>query len=82
MKIISTPAVADWRYKVTCNNCESLLEAEASDLKKVGGQRDGDYAYCTCPVCKVMIWIARSQIPKGIWARLAYRASGSGHWHD
>ena len=82
MKIICTPAVTEWRYKVTCNNCDTVLEAEASDLRKVNDQRDGNFAQCICAVCKAPITIAHSQIPKGVWARLGHRKSPGEHWHD
>lgn len=32
MKIIKKADTANWKYKFTCSNCETELEAEASDL--------------------------------------------------
>lgn len=41
--------------KVTCMHCKSLLEAEESDLKKMGPDemsRTNGYFYVQCPLCK------------------------------
>jgi hypothetical protein len=63
MKIVKSTDFSGWRYEFECEKCESVLEAEPSDVigmfhEAWSDQRDnsGAPAYWTykviCPICK------------------------------
>ena len=69
MKVISTPD-PNWHRRVTCNNCESILEVEIQDLTYVADQRDGDCARFACPTCARQGYIPISLIPSHLRSRI------------
>lgn len=69
MKILKQPDKT-WTKKTTCRSCKAVLLIEASDLRKVNDDRDGNYAMCKCPVCKAQLTWAQSLIPAAVWETL------------
>lgn len=72
MKVLKS-ADKTWTKKVTCGGCKAVLEIEASDLRKVIDNRDGNYAMCECPECRHLLTWAQSLIPRAVWETLRER---------
>lgn len=79
MRVLKNPrAEAEaWRLEVVCSRCESTLEVAAADVRISLAQPERNDAWdahhvgvCDCPVCGVVLNIARERIPDGVWSRL------------
>lgn len=74
MKVLKTEKPEEWSLKITCNNCDSELEAEAKDvshewvngdgLDPVGARRGYDSYAVQCPICDDVIDILSDKLPK------------------
>jgi hypothetical protein len=87
MKVISTPS-SDWSKRITCSRCESILQAEISDLRKRfvkgcwdprPGEGSSDHwdVFVNCAVCSNEIAI-RDKIGYAIEQKIP-QIGGSGY---
>ena len=51
--------------QVTCDNCNSVLEWESTDLRWT--HTEPDYYYVTCPCCGSAIWIKQNERLNRLW---------------
>jgi RNase P subunit RPR2 len=52
MKLVRRGVIPEEKiYRTTCNNCKSVYEYKAGEVKRVNDQRDGDYLTFPCEVC-------------------------------
>jgi len=57
MKIVKRGKAPDERiWKGSCNNSNSVIEAEQKELKITYTQKDGDFGTGNCPVCEHQIF--------------------------
>ena len=69
MKVLKTEKPEEWSLKITCNNCDSELEAESKDVSHEwvnGDMREPGYdSYAVqCPICDDVIDILSDKLPK------------------
>ena len=69
MKVVKKQDIENWKYNITCFECDSELEVEVNDL--ILERYDGDFReppyeeYNTnCAVCKESLHIPIKYIPK------------------
>ncbi len=60
-----------WTAKATCRRCHSELEAEASDVRRMQGDRPGeaDAFYVTCPVCHDSVYLPTDAVREDVQAQ-------------
>lgn len=81
MKIIKKADTSAWRYKFTCNKCDTELEADGSDLIHKhypgGDSRDpypsSDVYTVICPVCAESRNVPDKDIPKALMHEVRQR---------
>lgn len=72
MKILKQEDTSKWGFRTTCDNCDSELLVEASDLHHLYHEGYGmrepswDEYFATCPVCSKIVGIPESKIPKAL----------------
>jgi len=71
MKIISQPQFSDWKLRVNCSRCTSVLEIVAKDIKHKISPSDrysGDESYygVDCPICSNFIYVPPNKMPAGM----------------
>lgn len=63
MKVIKRGRLPEEEWvgaKGTCNHCHTMIEVEnAFEVTTAYSQRDGDYSYVVCPVCKRNIYVVK-----------------------
>lgn len=69
MKILKKVDVNEWKHNFTCDDCDSSLEANASDVKYVyhdGMGRESNYEeyLVDCPVCGESKTLDEVNLPK------------------
>ena len=85
MKVLKKLDVSNWRYKKTCEKCDSELEIEVSDVKHQhysGDQRDPSYDeyWANCPVCSAKLQITKDKMPKLIQIQVEKKTTGGGSY--
>lgn len=69
MKILKQMDIDSWSHTLVCQICDSRLQIDKNDIKcesYPGNARDPSYETysVTCEVCKTIIMISESKIPK------------------
>jgi hypothetical protein len=69
MKIIKQVDISNWCYNHTCEECETEMEADRSDIKYqyIAGDRNEagtDNFYFDCPVCSKSVYVPIAVVPK------------------
>lgn len=83
MKVISKADISEWSYKHICQNCDSELLVESSDLKYhyyEGDMREPGYSTyeCNCSVCDEKFCVPFNNIPKLVQLEAKKRATSTG----
>lgn len=78
MKIIKKVDTSNWKYHVTCDKCDTELEADASDVSHKhydGDQREPSYDgyYVFCPVCNQQLTVSKDKLPKALQIQIQNR---------
>lgn len=66
MKILNKVDISDWSYKHHCEQCDSDLELDKSDVCYFDGgpRNDGESYFAHCAVCSQRFYISERLIPK------------------
>jgi len=70
VKVLVEKAV--WPWKLTCRKCESVLEAEKTDVEyawfgaSYGGDRREKEYYVTCPVCETDNFVPKDLLTQSV----------------
>lgn len=62
MKVIKKGTIPSNLREIECKNCHSEIEFTADELEHVIDQRDGNFYWFVCPVCKAKRAIAEELI--------------------
>jgi RNase P subunit RPR2 len=68
MKIIKANTGEGWTKKITCSNCESVLEIVAKDIRLQGVATP--YGYVMCPVCDSKNTISLDDLPPAVKSKM------------
>lgn len=90
MKILKQVDASAWTHKISCEGCDSELQADVTDIRYkhvTGDQRDPSYdSYqIECPICHICLDIFEESIPKTVRIQAknkAYVSSLSSSYQD